>query len=109
MSWFDGKNFFDQPVKNNKITYENIRKIATGGGKDYITRYLLDYAYFGDNYKMIAIDLIKQETVNADPRAIHQIDSTANLDLTGNTIIFFILQTAKENVLDYFQGTVKVL
>ena len=56
----DGKNFFDQPVKNNKITYENIRKIATGQGDDYTTGCLLDYAYFRDIYKMIATDLSKQ-------------------------------------------------
>ena len=39
----DGKNFFDQPVKNNKVTYENIRKIATGPGEDYTTGCLLNY------------------------------------------------------------------
>ena len=49
------KKFFDQPVKNDKITYENIRKIATGQGDDYTTDCLLDYPYFKDNYKMIAI------------------------------------------------------
>ena len=42
----DGKNFFDQPVKNDKITYENIRKVATGQGDDYATACLLDYIYF---------------------------------------------------------------
>ena len=39
----DGKNFFDQPIKTNKITYENIRNIATGQGDDYTTSCLLDY------------------------------------------------------------------
>ena len=53
----DGKNVFDQPIKNNKITYENIRKIATGQGGCYTTGCLLDYDYFRDIYKMIAIDL----------------------------------------------------
>ena len=53
------KTFFDQPVKNYKITYENIRKLATGQGDDYTTVCLLDYAYFRDNYKMITIDLSK--------------------------------------------------
>ena len=53
----DGKNVFDQPVRNNKITYENIRKIATGQGDDYTTGCLLDYPYFKENHKMIAIDL----------------------------------------------------
>ena len=41
----DGKNVFDQPVKNDKVTYENITKIATGQGDDYTTGYLLDYTY----------------------------------------------------------------
>ena len=54
---FDGKNFFDQPIRNNKITYENIRKIATGQGDDYTMGCLLDYTYFRDNYKMIPIDI----------------------------------------------------
>ena len=42
----NGENFFDQPIKNNKVTYENIRKIATGQGVDYTTGCLLDYPYF---------------------------------------------------------------
>ena len=45
----DGKNFFDQPIKNYKITYENIRKITTGQGDDYTTGFLLEYAYFKNN------------------------------------------------------------
>ena len=51
--------FFDQPLKNNKVTYENIREIATCQGDDYTMGCLLDYAYFRDNYKMIAKNLIK--------------------------------------------------
>ena len=49
----NGENVFDQPTKNNKVTYENIRKIATGQGDDYTTGCLLDYPYFLDSYKMI--------------------------------------------------------
>ena len=56
----NGENFFDQPIKNNKVTYENIRKIATGQGDDYTNGCLLDYPYFADTYKMIAVDLSKQ-------------------------------------------------
>ena len=56
----NGENFFDQPIKNNKVTYENIRKIATGQGDDYTTGCLLDYPYFADTNKMIAVDLSKQ-------------------------------------------------
>ena len=91
----DWKNFFDQPIKNNKITYENIRKIATGQGDDYTTGCLLDYTYFKNYYKMIAIDLSKEQALDADPKAIQQISFTANLDRDGNTRIYFILEEAK--------------
>ena len=97
----DGKNFFDQPVKNDKVTYENIRKITIGQGDDYTTGCLLDYTYFKKYYKMIAIDLSKQQALDADPRAIQQINFTANLDRDGNTTMFFIIEEAKETVLDF--------
>ena len=103
------KKLSDEPVKQNKATYENIRKIATGQGDDYTTGCLLDYSYFKDHYKMIAIDLSKQQALDADPRAIQQINFTANLDRAGNTTMFFIIEEAKETVLDFSQGTVKVL
>ena len=105
----NGENFFDQPIKNNKVTYENIRKIATGQGDDYTTGCLLDYSYFANTYKMIAVDLSKQQALDADPRAIQQINFTANLDRAGNTRVYFILEEAKETILDFSQGTVKVL
>ena len=57
----DGRNFFEQPVKNNFITYDNIWKIATGQGDDYTTGCLLDYNYFNSYYKMTATDLSKQQ------------------------------------------------
>ena len=66
----DGKNFFDQPVKNDKVIYENIRKTAIGQGDDYTTGCLLDYIYFKKYYKMIAIDLSKQQALDADPKAL---------------------------------------
>ena len=53
------KNFFDQRVKNDQITYGNIQKITTGQGDDYTTGCLLDYPYFKECYKLIAIDLSK--------------------------------------------------
>ena len=105
----DCKNLLDQPMNSNLKTYENIRKIATGQGDDYTTGCLLDYSYFKDHYKMIAIDLSKQQALDADPRAIQQINFTANLDRAGNTTMFFIIEEAKETVLDFSQGTVKVL
>ena len=101
----DGRNFFDQPINSMNKTYENIRRIATDQGDDYITGCLLDYSYF----KMIAIDLSKQQALDADPRAIRQINSTANLDRAGNTTMFSIIEKAIETVLDFSQETVKVL
>ena len=65
----NGGNVFDQPVKNNKVTYEYIRKIATGQGDDYKTGSLLDYTCFKDSYKMIAVDLSKQRSLDAHPKA----------------------------------------
>ena len=105
----DGKNFFDQPIKSELKIYENIRKIATGQGDDYTTGCLLDYSYFKDYDKMIAIDLSKQQVLDADPRVIQQINFTANLDRAGNTTMFFIIEEAKKTMLDFLQGTVKVL
>ena len=91
----NGENFFDQPIKNNKVTYENIRKIATSQGDDYTTDCLLDYPCFKDTYKTIAIYLSKQQVLDADPIANQQINLTANLDRAGNTIIYLILKQAK--------------
>ena len=105
----DGKNLFDQPVKNNKLTYENIRKIGTGQGDGYTTGCLLDYIYFRNYCKIIVVDWSKQQALDVDPKAIQQINFTANLDRAGNTRIYFILEEAKETVLEFSQGTVKVL
>ena len=105
----DGKNFFDQTVKNDKVTYDYIRKVTTGQGDDYTTGCLLDYIYFKNHYKMIAVDLSKQQVLDADPKAIQQINFTANLDREVNTRLYFILEEAKETVFEFPQGTVKIL
>ena len=80
----DGKNFFDQSINSDLKTYDNIRRIATGQGDDYRTGCLLNYSYFKENYKMIAIDLNNQQALDADSRAIQQINFTANLARVGN-------------------------
>ena len=77
----NGKNVLDQPVKNNLRTYDNIRKIVTGQEDDCTTDCLLVYNYFNKYYKMIAIDLSKQQALDADPKAIQQINFTGNLSL----------------------------
>ena len=71
--------------------------------------YLLDYSYFKKHYKMIGIDLSKQKAFDADPRAIQQTNFTANLNIAVNTTMFFIIEKAKESVLDFSQGAAKVL
>ena len=57
---------------------------------------------------MIAIDLSKQQSLDADPKAIQKINFTGNLDQAGQTTKFFIIEEAKENILNFSQGTVSV-
>ena len=70
---------------------------------------MLDYPYFKDNYKMIVIDLSKQQALDADPRKIQQINFTANLDRDGNTTISFIIEQEKVTIFEFSQGTVRIL
>ena len=98
----DERNFFDQPIKNDLKTYDNIKKIVTSQDDDYTTGWLLDYSYFKKYYKLIAIDLSKQQ--DADLKAIEQIIFTENLDREESLTMYFIIKEAKERFL-----TVKVL
>ena len=75
----DGQEFFDEPAKNDMKTYENVRKVIIGQGDDYTSGCLLDYPYFKENYKLIALDLTKQQEVDADPKAIPQIKKRFSL------------------------------
>ena len=86
-----------------------LKKIVTGHGDDHAAGCLLDYACFKYYCKMIPIDLSNQKELDADHRAIKQFNFTVNLDKGGNTRINFILEEARETVLDFSQGTVKVL
>ena len=70
----DGRNSSDQPINDQIKKYDEIRKIATGKGDNYTTGCLLDYQYFKDYYQLIAVDLSKQKELDADPRAIQQIE-----------------------------------
>ena len=105
----DGKIFFDQLVKNHKVIYESIRKTATGQGDDYRPGCLLNYIYFKNYCKMIVVDLSKQQALDADPKAIQQINFAENLDRAGNTRIYFIFEEAEETILDFSQGFVNAL
>ena len=88
-------------------TYGNIRNIGTCQGYDYTTGCLLDYNYFSKDYKMITIDLSKQETPDADSNAIPKINFTGNLN--RDVTMFSIIEESKETILDVSQGTLKVL
>ena len=103
------KKFFWSTSKNDKVRYENIRKISTGQGDDYMTGCLLGYTHLKKYYKIIAIYSSKQQALDADPKAIQQINFTANLARAGNTRIYFVLEEAKETVFELSQRTVKAL
>ena len=105
----DGNNFFEQPINNDKITYEKIKKFDTGQENDYTTPSIANYSYFKENYNIIAIELSKQQALDADPKAIKQIKFTANIDRAGDKRMFFIFKETKQNVLDISQWTVRVL
>ena len=103
----DGKNVFDQPVRNDLITYDNIRKIATGQGDDYITGCWLDNNYFENYSRVIEIDISKEQPLGVDPKAVQQINFNGNLE--RQAAIFFIIEEAKETVLDLSQGIASIL
>ena len=107
----DRRNFYDQPINNLIKQYNEVRKVSTGHGNDYTTGCLLDYAYFKDNYRLIAIDLSKQKALDADPRAVQQIVFQGVAGGADNTKIrlYTILEKSKETVLEFYKGTAKVL
>ena len=76
-------------------TYDNICKVATGQGDDYTTG-LIDYNYFKNYYKMIAIDLSKLQALDADPKAIQQINFSGNLERDNGAIMLFTLKMQKK-------------
>ena len=69
----DGRNFYDNPIKNDSEKYRELKKVMIGKGQDSITGSLLDYNYFKNHYKLVVVDLSKQKELEADPRAIQQI------------------------------------
>ena len=107
----DGRNFYDQPINDIIKQYDEVRKVSTGYGDDYTTGCLLDYAYFKDNYRLIAVDLSKQKALDADLRAIQQILFQAVVEGEGNTKIrlYTILEKSKETMLEFSKGKAKVL
>ena len=107
----DGRNFYDQPINGLIKQYVEVRKVLAGYGDDYTTVCLLDYAYFKDNHKLIAVDLSKQKALDGDPGAIQQIVFQGVVEGADNTKIrlYTILEQSKETVLEFSKGTAKVL
>ena len=99
------RDFFDQPIKNDQITYDNIQKRPTDQGDDYSTGCLQDYLYFKEHYKLIPIGLSKQHKFDADPNAIQKISFTGNLE--NNTKMF--MEEAKKTALGFSKRILKVL
>ena len=90
------QNIFDHPVKSNLRTYNKIRKIASGQGNDYTASSLLDYNYCNKYYKMIALDLNRQQAVDTDPKGVHQIKViNRGKKVNENTVMFFIIKKAR--------------
>ena len=99
----DGKSFFDLPVKNEEEAYEKI--IEMSNNNDYTTGNLLDFAYFKENYKLIAIDLSKQTKLK-DPQQINFIGKL--LKNTGATM-FFIIEKSEETTFNFSQNSVTII
>ena len=97
------KTFLISWLKSNNRTYD-IWKISTGQGDDYTTGCLLDYNYFKEHYKRITTYWSKQQELDSDPKLIQQMNFTENLEQQA----FFIIEEAKETVLDFSQATVKI-
>ena len=102
----DGRNFYDNPIESNIEKYRELKKVMIGKGENYTTGSLLDFDYFKKHYKLVAVDLSKQKELDADPRAIQQIEFKYMLGT--NSTIYWILEKSKETILKFYKGTVKV-
>ena len=103
----NGRSFCDNPISSEIEQYDELRKVTLGKGDDYTTGCLLDFDYFEKHYKIIAVDLSKQEELDADPREMQQIEFIGKLQQNAN--VYTILEKLKETVLEFYKGTVKVL
>ena len=106
----DGRNFYDNPIESDIEKYRELKKVMIGKGEDYTTGSLLDYGYFKKHYKLIAVDLSKQKEIDADPRAIQQIEFKYMLESNNdnNSRIYWVLEKSKQTILEFYKATVKV-
>ena len=107
----DGRNFRDQPINDLIKQCDEVRKVSTGQGDHYTTGCFLDYAYFKDDYKLIAVDLRKQKALDADAGAIQEtvFQGVVGGDDETKIRLYTILKQLKETVLQFYKGTAKVL
>ena len=103
----DGRNLYDQPINGLTKQYDKVRKISTGQGDDYTTGCLLDYQYFKDHYRLIAVDLSKKKKLDTDSRATQQIKFYGML--RTNSQVCTVLEKSKETMLEFHKGTAKFL
>ena len=101
----DGRNFYDNPIESDIEKYRELKKVMIGKGGDYTAGSLFDFNYF-DKHKLIAVDLFKQKELDADPRAIQQIEFKYMLGT--NSTIYWVLEKSKETILESYKGIVKV-
>ena len=102
----DGRNFYDNPIESDIEKYRELKKVMIGKGEDCTTGSLLDYNYFKKHYKLVAVDLSKQKELDADPRAIQQIEFKYLLE-TKSTI-YWVIEKSKETIPEFYKRTVKV-
>ena len=89
----DGRNFYDNPIESDIEKYRELKKVMIGKGEDYNTGSLFDFNYFHKHYKLVAVDLSKQKELDADPRAIQQIEF--KYMLRTNSTIYWVLEKSK--------------
>ena len=104
----DGRNFYDNKIESDIEKYRELKKAMIGKGEDYTTGSLLDYDYFNKHYKLIAVNLSKQKELDADPRAIQQIEFKYMLEGNNNLTFYWVLEKSKETILEFYKGTAKV-
>ena len=102
----DGQNIYDNPIESDIEKYRELKKLMIGKGEDYTTGSLMDYNYFKKHYELVAVDLSKQKELDADPRAIQQIEFKYMLGT--NSTIYWVLEKSKETILEFYKGTVRV-
>ena len=102
----DGRDFYDNPIESDIEKYRELTKVMIGKGEDNTTGSLFDFNYFNKHYRLVAVDLYKQKELDADPRAIQQIEFKYMLGT--NSTIYWVLEKSKETILDFYKGTVKV-